>query len=141
LGGAQAANLSHRARASRVTLIESHPAAAEDAARNVQQLELSEVTVVAEDAAVAAPRVLAQGADAVILDPPRAGCAPSVIDAVIALKGSVTVIYASCEARSLGRDLTKLVDAGFTLTDVATFDMFPHTPHVEVGVALHRDAP
>ena len=139
--GAGVLGLAHRARASRVTLIESHPAAAEDAARNVQQLEFSEVTVVAEDAAVAAPRVLAQGADAVILDPPRAGCAPSVIDAVIALKGSVTVIYASCEARSLGRDLTKLVDAGFTLTDVATFDMFPHTPHVEVGVALHRDAP
>jgi 23S rRNA (uracil1939-C5)-methyltransferase len=139
--GAGVLGLAHRERAERVTLIESHPEAAEDAARSVEQLEAETVTVIAEDAATAAPRVLAQGADVIILDPPRAGCAPAVIDAIAALKGEVTVLYASCDARSLSRDLTRLVAAGFTLTDVATFDMFPHTPHVEVGVALHRSAP
>jgi 23S rRNA (uracil1939-C5)-methyltransferase len=139
--GAGVLGLAHRGRAERVTLIESHPEAAGDAERNATQLEASEVTVIAEDAASAAPRVLAQGADAIFIDPPRAGCAPAVIDAITALKGPVTVIYASCEVRSLARDLGRLVEAGFALQEVAFFDMFPHTPHVEVGVALYRSAP
>ena len=130
--------LAHRARAEKTTLIESHPGAVEDAQRNVNRLEASGVTVVGEDAAKAAPRILSKGADAVLLDPPRAGCASEVLDAVSALKSEVSVTYASCEARSLSRDLKRLVDAGFAIRDVALFDMFPHTPHVEVGVALHR---
>ncbi|MGB0590115.1 MAG: 23S rRNA (uracil(1939)-C(5))-methyltransferase RlmD [Myxococcota bacterium] len=138
--GAGVLGLASRARADRVTLIESHPLASEDSMRNIELLEASAVTAITEDAATAAPRVLAEGADAVILDPPRAGCAPAVIDAITALKGEVTVIYASCESRSLSRDLKRLIDAGFVITDVATFDMFPHTPHVEVGVALRRAA-
>ena len=137
--GAGLLGLAHRARAERVTLIESHPEAAADAKHNARRLDASHVEVIAEDASTAGPRVLRGGADAIILDPPRSGCSPALLDAICALKGALTVVYASCEARSLGRDLAKLHAAGFVLNDVALFDMFPHTPHVEVAVALTRD--
>jgi len=94
--------------------------------------------VVAGESEASVTKVLADGADGVILDPPRSGCAPAVLDAVAALEGAPTVIYASCEPRKLARDLKRLTDTGLRVTDVALFDMFPHTPHVEVLVALRR---
>jgi len=130
--------LKHRDRAQKVTLVESHPGAVADARRNVDQLEAIHVTVVGEDAATAAAKALDPGTDAVILDPPRAGCAPPVLDALAALEGAPTLLYASCDPRSLARDLARLAEAGFRVRDLALFDMFPHTPHVEVAVALQR---
>ena len=130
--------LAHRARAARVTLVESHLGAVEDAQRNIERLEAGHVSVVAGDSETSVTTVLADGADVVILDPPRSGCAASVLDAVAALEGDLTVIYASCEPRKLARDLKRLTDAGLRVSDVALFDMFPHTPHLEVLVALRR---
>ena len=138
--GAGLLGLAFRERCERVTLIENHPSASSDAAHNARRLDDSRVSVLAEDAATAGPRALEGGADVVICDPPRAGCSPALIDAILALSGEVTLLYASCEPRTLSRDLTRLVEGGFELQDVALFDMFPHTPHVEVGVALRRGA-
>ncbi|MDP6946788.1 MAG: 23S rRNA (uracil(1939)-C(5))-methyltransferase RlmD, partial [Myxococcota bacterium] len=130
--------LAHRDRAKRVTLVESAPAAIDDARRNIATLGAAHVTLVGEDAARVVDEVLDPAVDAVILDPPRAGCAPEVIAAVAGLEGLVTVVYVSCEARTLARDLRRLVDAGYRVRDVASLDMFVHTPHVEVAVALVR---
>ena len=108
------------------------------ARRNIERREAGHVSVVAGDSETSVTTVLADGADVVILDPPRSGCAASVLDAVAALEGDLTVIYASCEPRKLARDLKRLTDAGLRVSDVALFDMFPHTPHLEVLVALRR---
>ena len=130
--------LAHRARGARVTLVESHPEAAEDARRNIDRLDAEGVTILGADAALATKEALSDGADAVIIDPPRAGCAPAVIDALVGLKGDPTLVYTSCEPRKLARDLGPLAAAGYRVTDLALFDMFPHTPHAEVAVALRR---
>ena len=136
--GAGLLGLAHRHRAQRVTLVESHPQASQDAMRNADKVGSDSLHVLAEDAAIAAPRVLRDGADVIILDPPRAGCAQSVIDAICAIESDLKVLYVSCEARSLARDLKKLHAQGFKISEWALFDMFPHTPHVEVGIALER---
>lgn len=34
---------------------------------------------------------------------------------------------------TLARDARKFVDAGYTLERLAGFDLFPNTPHVELG--------
>jgi 23S rRNA (uracil1939-C5)-methyltransferase len=125
--------LRHRAR--QLTLVERDPAAVADARWNIEHLQVSHATVVAADAAAFAPH-LAPEADAILLDPPRAGCAPAVLDVLASRQG--TLVYVSCHPQALARDLPRLVDAGWRPTDVQPLDMFPHTPHVEVMVRLQR---
>ena len=130
--------LRHRAR--RVTLIERDPAAAADARHNVERLGTRRVDVVEADAAagVVALASASTPVDAVILDPPRAGAGDAVIQALAAQPTVRHVVLVSCGLPGLARDLAALTARGFRATDVVPLDMFVHTPHVEVVVALER---
>jgi 23S rRNA (uracil1939-C5)-methyltransferase len=46
------------------------------------------------------------------------------------------IVYVSCDPPTLGRDLAALADAGYRLEALETFEMFPHTSHVETIAAL-----
>jgi 23S rRNA (uracil1939-C5)-methyltransferase len=80
------------------------------------------------------------GFDAVVLDPPREGCQPSVIDRVFGERGPATVVYVSCDPQSLARDLTRITASGYGIDSMQPVDMFPHTPHIETVVVLTRPA-
>jgi 23S rRNA (uracil1939-C5)-methyltransferase len=67
---------------------------------------------------------------AAVLDPPRAGCGPQVIQAVID-KQIERLVYVSCDPATLARDARQLMDAGYGLAGVQPVDLFPHTFHVE----------
>jgi 23S rRNA (uracil1939-C5)-methyltransferase len=73
--------------------------------------------------------------DLVVLDPPRAG-ARAVAERLRASRVP-RVVYVSCDAQTLGRDLAILADAYAPLS-IAAFEMFPQTSHVEIVVALER---
>jgi len=75
--------------------------------------------------------------DVVIVDPPRAGLQPTVIEAIVASKAT-RLVYVSCDPATLARDLRLLVDAGFDLVEVQPLDMFPHTQHIECVTTLDR---
>ena len=74
--------------------------------------------------------------DAVVLDPPRAGCQPQALHKLAEL-APPRVAYVSCDPETLARDLKILCAAGYALQRVIPIDMFPQTHHVEC-VALLR---
>jgi 23S rRNA (uracil1939-C5)-methyltransferase len=77
---------------------------------------------------------------AAVLDPPRQGCAPAVIDAVFRGLAPRRAVYVSCNPESLAAELPAIVDAGYAIARVQPVDMFPHTDHVETVVTLDRKA-
>jgi 23S rRNA (uracil1939-C5)-methyltransferase len=76
--------------------------------------------------------------DAVVLDPPRQGCAPAVLDWIVATLRPSHVVYVSCNPEALARDLASVPPAAYAVGPVQPVDMFPHTAHLEAVVVLNR---
>jgi tRNA/tmRNA/rRNA uracil-C5-methylase (TrmA/RlmC/RlmD family) len=75
---------------------------------------------------------------AVILDPPRKGCWPSLLE-LLRTTRPAQVIYVSCHPATMARDLNVLcADGVFELARVQPLDMFPQTQHVECVADLRR---
>ncbi len=74
---------------------------------------------------------------AVILDPPRAGCEPAALAELIRL-GPDRLVYVSCEPSTHARDLVGLVRGGYRVRRAAIVDMFPQTYHIESVALLER---
>jgi tRNA/tmRNA/rRNA uracil-C5-methylase (TrmA/RlmC/RlmD family) len=66
----------------------------------------------------------------VIVDPPRTGLSRQVLAALIAQQVA-RVVYVSCDVATLARDARTWLDAGYRLTSVRAFDLFPQTAHIE----------
>lgn len=85
------------------------------------------------------PRLLEKagnGRTSVILDPPRTGCRPDVLELLRRTRPS-QVIYVSCHPATLARDLNILCLGNvFELKQVTPLDMFPQTQHVECVAEL-----
>ncbi len=72
----------------------------------------------------------------VILDPPRAGCAPELINQLANVKPP-TIIYLSCNPVTQARDLAPLLEH-YQINLCQTFNFFPRTPHIENLIILER---
>lgn len=76
-------------------------------------------------------------ADLVSINPPRAGAAPEVCEALNA-SDVPRVLYVSCDPATWARDVARLSTGGFRLTYARPFDFYPYTHHVEVLSLLER---
>ncbi|MGL4364427.1 MAG: 23S rRNA (uracil(1939)-C(5))-methyltransferase RlmD, partial [Bacteroidales bacterium] len=74
--------------------------------------------------------------DVVILDPPRAGIHPDVIE-VLLRTAPQRIVYVSCNPATQARDIA-LLSLHYHVTAVQPIDMFPHTHHVENVVCLEK---
>ncbi len=113
--------------------------AAEDARANAQRAGLGRVRVVAEDVARALAALPRVAGERVILDPPRTGAGPEVVEA-LADREPDSIVYVSCDPPTLGRDLARFATRGYRADTVALFDLFPDTFHLETVVRLSRRA-
>ena len=117
----------------RVTAVESSPYAVRDARQNgegLRQLKVREWSV--------SPRSINDSVgpgDIVVLDPPRAGLAKGVAQALVR-RAPRRLVYVSCDAATFARDLNVLLAGGFELKDLRVFDLFPMTEHVELVALL-----
>jgi 23S rRNA (uracil1939-C5)-methyltransferase len=73
-----------------------------------------------------------EGAATIVVDPPRSGISRPAMEA-IARRGATRIVYVSCDAPTMARDARRLVDAGYRITSLRGFDLFPNTPHVETA--------
>ncbi len=86
----------------------------------------------------------AQGADLLIVDPPRKGLEPEVLAHLTGgkrdpLAGDVRrIIYVSCGFDALKRDAQALVGAGWRVVHAEGFVLFPGSDHLETLCVLDR---
>ena len=121
-----------------VTGVEVSAPAVEDAKVNAARAHLHNVRFDAMDVAAALGTAAALPGESVILDPPRTGAGPGVIDALRSRRPA-RIVYVSCDPPTLGRDLRGLLGGGYRIASVQAFDMFPDTFHIESVVALQAE--
>lgn len=76
------------------------------------------------------------GWDAIVLDPPRLGA--KLLTAALAGCQAAKIVYVSCNAATLARDLRELAQGNWSVTRGVVVDLFPQTPHVETVIQLER---
>ncbi len=118
---------------------ELNAAACRDARKNIRLNNIGNYTVVNEDSEQFMRALAESGThvDAVITDPPRAGCSRGFLDAMCSL-GPERVVYISCRIESLQRDLIYLKKKGYRAVKLQPVDMFPHTVGIETCAVLRK---
>lgn len=74
---------------------------------------------------------------AVVIDPPRKGCDIAFLNQLFAF-GPARVVYVSCNPATQIRDLAEFDRAGYEVTEVQPFDLFPQTKHLECVATLQK---
>ena len=116
----------------RVVAVESNPAATRDLESNVSgkgsiEIRTSDVERFLEK--------YKDRPDLILLDPPRAGLEPGAVKHLARI-GPERITYVSCEPPTLARDLAALTSAGYLISEMHLFDLFPQTFHIETVVRL-----
>ncbi len=115
--------------------VESSRDACEAARENLAARAVKNARVVEADAEAF---VWNRAVKLVVLDPPRHGA--RVVAERLAASRVAHVIYVSCDAQTLGRDLA-ILEKAYEPLSITAFEMFPQTSHSEAVVALERRRP
>jgi 23S rRNA (uracil1939-C5)-methyltransferase len=125
-----------------VTAIEENRQAIDDLKANMKlnRLASARLRPIAARVEDAIARVTREPWDAVVLDPPREGCAPRVRAAVFGEMRPARAVYVSCNPEALAQELPEMAKCGYQVERAQALDMFPHTEHIETVVTLRREA-
>ena len=114
-------------RNSRLIGVEVSESACDDFAENLDEFDHVEIY---QDAAENVLPALDVKPDVVLVDPPRAGLQPVVLDAILEMQPKI-IAYISCDPATLARDASLLIKGGYSLQKITPFDLFPQTHHIE----------
>ena len=133
--GTGALGLTLASKGAQVTCVEGNPTAIHDARESLRVNKI--VGCRAKISSVESYLLTVQSGayDVILLDPPRTGLNPKIIEQL----GTAQVpklLYISCDAPSLSRDIKSLCEKGYEITRMQPFDMFPQTAHLETLVEL-----
>ena len=119
--------------------IEIVPQAIDNARQNAKRNGIGNARFELGAAEQVLPALVAQGLrpDVVVVDPPRKGLDPAVIDAMAAAAPQ-RVVYVSCNVATQARDAALLAAKGYRLTRMQPVDMFCWTAGVENVAAFER---
>ncbi len=78
--------------------------------------------------------------DVIVLDPPRDGIHPKALPKILDY-GVENIVYISCKATSLARDLEMIQARGYRVVKCTAVDQFCQTVHVETVVLLSQQKP
>jgi 23S rRNA (uracil1939-C5)-methyltransferase len=120
--------------AGRVYAVEESASAIRDARWNLRDLPQVEIIQAKVEEWLPA---FAERLDGLVIDPPRAGCARPVLEA-LAARRVARLVYVSCEPSTLARDLAILTNqtGSYRIRTVQPLDMFPQTHHIETVVTM-----
>ncbi len=112
--------------------------AVDDARENAARNNVTNARYLCADAGEAAAQLAKEGVrpDVVIVDPPRKGLAPEVVEVLRAMAPD-RIVYVSCDPATLARDV-KALRPDYHLKKAEAVDMFPRTVHVETVALLRR---
>jgi 23S rRNA (uracil1939-C5)-methyltransferase len=123
--------------AASVTAIEENPAAVHLGRLAMRINEVGNIRFLAGRTEEVLRQIRLGDQQAVVLDPPRAGCEPAAIAELLRL-GAPRIVYVSCEPSTHARDIGLLIRGGYRVRRAALVDMFPQTYHVESVALLER---
>lgn len=75
--------------------------------------------------------------DVLIIDPPRSGMHPNVVEEICSLAPR-RIVYVSCNPATQARDVKMLCAERYEIVKLQPVDMFPHTYHIENVALLTR---
>jgi 23S rRNA (uracil1939-C5)-methyltransferase len=119
----------------RITAIEGGRCSGEDLRRNAAPFTEA-VTVIVGSVEAHLEHTSHEGST-IIADPPRTGMSTRAMGAM-ARHTAPRIIYVSCDAATMARDVRRLSDTGYRLESLRAFDLFPNTPHVECVAVFGR---
>ncbi|MBE9537400.1 MAG: class I SAM-dependent RNA methyltransferase [Proteobacteria bacterium] len=122
--------------AGEVIAVEDYAPAIEDAKLNALSAGIGNCRFFAADARQFVRKEDLNSFDLVLLDPPREGAAS--IAKQLASSDVPQIIYVSCNATTLARDLRLLTRKGYCITRCTPFDLFPQTGHIESVTLIEK---
>ncbi|MCD6379933.1 class I SAM-dependent RNA methyltransferase [bacterium] len=76
-------------------------------------------------------------ANLILADPPRAGMTKKVVEEIIRHKPQELILI-SCDPPTLARDTSRLIQGGYTPSNIHLVDLFPGTAHIETVIYFKR---
>jgi len=122
-----------------VTLVEANPAALADARYNARVNHVGRCRFRQGPVEAILDASTPDEYDLVLMDPPRTGLSKEALTGLLRLRPH-RLVYLSCDTPTLARDLRAMREAGYRVTRLQGFDMFPQTMHIETLVELTQAA-
>ena len=120
--------------------VEIVPEAVSNARVNAVANSITNASFITGDASQELPKLVSEGfrPDIVLLDPPRKGAPPEVLNSIVQA-GPEKIVYISCHPATQARDAAFLVQHGYQVKSNSPVDMFCFTSGIENIMLLTKE--